>query len=116
MNDLPEHVLKNRAKWDDLAKKDASAGERSWARDAPVWGIWHVPEAELHMLPDDLNGKDAIELGCGTAYVSSWLARRGARVVAIDNSSAQLATARRLQRLHGLDFEFIHGNADGRLP
>ena len=64
------------------------------------------------MLPDDLNGKDAIELGCGTAYVSSWLARRGARVVAIDNSSAQLATARRLQVEHGLDFPLVHGNAE----
>jgi ubiquinone/menaquinone biosynthesis C-methylase UbiE len=64
------------------------------------------------MLPDDLNGKDAIELGCGTAYVSSWFARRGARVVAIDNSSAQLATARRLQRQNGFDFELIHGNAE----
>jgi SAM-dependent methyltransferase len=112
MNDLPEHVRKNRAKWDDLAEEYAAAGERGWVRDTPVWGIWHVPEAELHMLPDDLNGKDAIELGCGTAYVSSWLARRGARVVAIDNSPAQLATARRLQRQHGLDFELIHGNAE----
>ncbi|HYL59824.1 MAG TPA: class I SAM-dependent methyltransferase [Candidatus Acidoferrales bacterium] len=112
MSDLPEHVRKNRAKWDALAKEDASAGERSWASDTPAWGIWHVPEAELHMLPDDLRGKDVIELGCGTAYVSSWLARRGARVVGIDNSSEQLAIARRLQRKHGLDFELIHGNAE----
>jgi SAM-dependent methyltransferase len=51
----------------------------------------------------DLAGKDAIELGCGTAYVSAWLARRGARVVGIDNSEAQLATARDLQRKHGLN-------------
>jgi len=64
MNDRPEHVRKNRAKWDDLAKEYAAAGERGWVRDTPVWGIWHVPEAELHMLSDDLNGKDAIELGC----------------------------------------------------
>src|ERR1700722_12938306 len=112
MSDLPEHVRKNRAKWDDLAKADAAAGERSWKRDTPVWGIWHVPEAELHMLPDDLNGKDAIELGCGTAYVSSWLVRKGEHVVAIDNSSEQLATARRLQIEHGLDFPLIHGNAE----
>lgn len=112
MSDLPEHVRKNRVKWDDLAKEYAAAGERGWKRDTPVWGIWHVPEAELHMLPDDLNRKDAIELGCGTAYVSSWLARKGARIVAIDNSSAQLATARRLQLEHGLDFPLIHGNAE----
>jgi SAM-dependent methyltransferase len=64
------------------------------------------------MFPDDLAGKDAIELGCGTAYISAWMARRGARVVGIDNSAAQLATARRLQRQQGLDFPLIHGNAE----
>ncbi len=40
------------------------------------------------------------------------LARRGARVVGIDNSEAQLAAARRLQRQHGLDFSLLHGNAE----
>jgi SAM-dependent methyltransferase len=64
------------------------------------------------LFPDDLAGKRAIELGCGTAYVSAWLARRGADVVGIDNSEAQLATARRLQREHGLDFPLVHGNAE----
>jgi SAM-dependent methyltransferase len=32
--------------------------------------------------------------------------------VAIDNSSLQLATARRLQLQHGLNLELIHGNAE----
>jgi SAM-dependent methyltransferase len=64
------------------------------------------------MLPGDLAGKDAIELGCGTAYVAAWLARRGARVVGIDNSEAQLATARRLQRQYELEFPLVHGNAE----
>ncbi len=112
MSDLPEHVRRNRAKWDDLAREYLAAGEDGWARDNPCWGIWHLSESELHLLPDDLMGRDAIELGCGTAYVSAWLARRGARVVAIDNSQAQLATARRLQRQYGLDFPLIHGNAE----
>src|SRR6516165_4146784 len=49
--------------------------------------------------------------GCGTAYISAWLSRRGARVVGIDNSEAQLSTARRLQRQYGLDFPLIHGDA-----
>ncbi|HEX9867243.1 MAG TPA: class I SAM-dependent methyltransferase, partial [Candidatus Tectomicrobia bacterium] len=44
--------------------------------------------------------------------VSAWLARRGARVIGIDTSAAQLATARRLQREHGLTFTLIHGNAE----
>ncbi len=112
MSELPEHVRRNRAMWDDWAKKFAAAGERAWAKNEPAWGIWQVPEVEVRMFPDELDGKDVIELGCGTAYVSSWLARRGANVVGIDNSQAQLDTARRLQRQHGLDFPLIHGNAE----
>src|SRR2546429_238688 len=112
MHELPEHVRRNRAKWDALATGYAAAGERGWGKGAPTWGIWGVPETELHLLPGDLSGKDAIELGCGTAYVSSWLARRGARVVGIDNSAEQLATASRLKEQHGLDVTLIHGNAE----
>ncbi len=63
------------------------------------------------MLPD-VDGKDVIELGCGTAYWSAWLARRGARVVGLDNSERQLETARRLQREHGLEFPLIHASAE----
>jgi len=77
----------------------------------PNWGIWSVPDAELKVLPD-VDGSDVIELGCGTAYFSSWLARRGARVVGIDNSAEQLAKAKRYQREFGLDFPLIHGNAE----
>lgn len=112
MSELPEHVRRNRAMWDEWAQRYAAAGARAWAQNAPAWGIWQVPESQVRMLPADLAGKDVIELGCGTAYVSSWMARRGARVVAIDNSQAQLATARRLQCEHGVEFPLIHGNAE----
>lgn len=112
MSDLPEHVRRNRALWDDWAQQYAAAGEAAWAAETPTWGIWSVPEAQVGMLPADLVGKDAIELGCGTAYVSAWLARRGARVVGIDNSEVQLATARRLQQQYGLDFPLLHGTAN----
>jgi len=71
-----------------------------------------VPESEVGLLPRELDGRDAIELGCGTGYVSAWLARRGARPVGIDNSEAQLATARRYQQEFGLDFPLLHGNAE----
>ena len=113
--DLPEHVQRNRAHWDTKAREYVAGGERAWARTDPSWGIWRIPESTLHVLPGDLAGKDVIELGCGTAYVSAWLARRGARVVGIDNSASQLETARRLQREHGIEFPLIHGNAE-RVP
>ena len=112
MSELPEHVRRNRAMWDEWAKRFAAAGERAWGEATATWGIWGVPESEVRMFPGELAGTDAIELGCGTAYVSSWMARRGAKVVGIDNSEAQLATARRLQREHGVEFPLIHGNAE----
>jgi SAM-dependent methyltransferase len=112
MSDLPHHVRHNRAVWDAWAKEYVAPAEKLWAQTEPTWGIWGVPETNLRLIPDDLAGKDAIELGCGTAYVSAWMARRGARVVGIDNSAAQLATARRMQHRHGLDFPLLHGNAE----
>jgi SAM-dependent methyltransferase len=112
--DLPDHVLRNRAAWDEWATEYVANGERSWALQPgeETWGIWNIPEATVRLLPDDLDGLDTIELGCGTGYISAWLARRGARPVGIDNSDAQLATARRLQQEHGLAFPLLHGNAE----
>ena len=109
--DLPEHVRLNRAHWDQLSVEYADSGRRAWASDDPTWGIWSVPERDLRVVPD-VAGKDVIELGCGTAYWSAWLARRGARMVGIDNSTKQLETARGLQREHGLSFPLLHGNAE----
>jgi len=111
MSDLPEHVAKNRAYWDAMADQWVEPGRRNWASE-PHWGIWHIPESDVHLLPADLDGKDVIELGCGTAYVSAWLARRGARPVGIDNSAEQLKTARTLQDEFGLYFPLLHGNAE----
>ena len=48
-----------------------------------VWGLFHMPERELGVL-GDVADLDVIELGCGTAYVSAWLARMGARPVGVD--------------------------------
>ena len=107
-----DHVRRNRDAWNAYAPDYVDAGERNWAADEPSWGIWSVPESEVGMFPAELAGVDAVELGCGTGYVSAWLARRGARPVGVDNSPAQLATARRLQREHGLDFPLIQADAE----
>lgn len=112
MEQLPEHVAGNREAWDGMAAEYVTAGERNWADDEPTWGIFSVPEAQLHLLPDELEGKDVIELGCGTAYVSAWLAKRGANPVGIDNSPKQLETAKRLQDTHGIHFPLLLGNAE----
>jgi SAM-dependent methyltransferase len=112
MADLPEHVARNRVHWDARARDYVEEGRRNWEAAEPMWGIFAVPEAEVGLLPDELEGRDAIELGCGTGYVSAWLARRGARPVGIDNSKAQLATATSFQAEFGLGFPLLHGNAE----
>ena len=112
LEELPDHVRRNRAEWDRWAADYVANGERSWKlRRGEVGRLGH-PGVQPGILPDDLDGLDTIELGCGTGYVSAWLARRGARPVGIDNSEAQLATARRLQAEHGIEFPLIHGNAE----
>ncbi len=60
----------------------------------------------------DVAGKDVVELGCGTAYFSAWLARRGARPVGVDVTPEQLATARALQAEHGLAFPLVEASAE----
>jgi len=109
---LPEHVSANREFWDGMAHEWVTSGEREWSREEPVWGIWHIPDRDVQLLPTDMHGQDAIELGCGTAYVASWMARRGATVVGIDNSEQQLETARRLTTQHGIEITLLHGNAE----
>jgi SAM-dependent methyltransferase len=105
------HVERNRAVWTEYAPEFAAWAPRAWASEEFQWGVWHVPEADVGALPD-VAGLDTIELGCGTAYISAWLARRGARPVGIDVTPAQLETARRMQAEFGLDFPLIEGSAE----
>ena len=69
-SDLPEHVQANRHYWDGMADQWVAAGEHLWASE-PQWGQWGVSNAEAQLPPDNLSGQDAIELGCGTGYVSA---------------------------------------------
>lgn len=112
MNKLAEHVQANREYWDERAANWVAAGEHSWSASEPYWGIWQLPESQLALLPKDMSGMRTIELGCGTGYVSAWMARRGATPVGIDNSAQQLATARMLMTRHELSFEVVHGDAE----
>jgi SAM-dependent methyltransferase len=112
MPELPEHVERNRSAWDGWASEYLDEGRRNWESEEPIWGLFAVPESEVRLLPKELEGRDSIELGCGTGYVSAWLARRGARPVGIDNSEVQLANARAFQAEFGIDFPLHHGDAE----
>ena len=106
-----DHVVVNRASWDEDAPNWVEAGRRNWALDEPTWGMWNIAESELRLLPG-VSGLDVVELGCGTGYFSSWLARMGASCIGLDNSSKQLSTALMLQKEFGLSFPLVHANAE----
>jgi SAM-dependent methyltransferase len=108
---LPEHVRENKASWEVVAAEYVEPARRDWATDEISWGIFRVPEAGVGALPD-VAGMDAVELGCGTAYFSAWLVRRGARPTGVDITENQLATARAMQAEHGLEFPLIHASAE----
>lgn len=107
---VDDHVLVNRVNWDADAPNWVERGRKDWAREEPVWARGH-PESDLRLL-SDVSRLDAVELGCGTAYISAWMMRRGARVVALDNSSQQLATARAFQEEFDLRFPLVHADAE----
>lgn len=106
------HIGINRELWNTTAREWVSAGERSWKLTEPIWGIWGTPESELGILPTRMVGMTAIELGCGTGYVASWMAKRGARVTGIDVSSEQLLTAQRLAKQYHTEIVFYECNAE----
>ena len=112
MAELSDDARRNRESWTQANAEHTDArASAAWAEEEITWGVFSVPEASLGTL-GDVVGLDVVELGCGTAYVSAWLARRGARPVGVDVTPAQLATARRCQRETGLVFPLLEASAE----
>jgi SAM-dependent methyltransferase len=102
-----DYVRANVAHWTQAnAEYTDARAEEAWAQEEIAWGMWQIPDADLNVL-GEVDGLDIVDLGCGTGYFSAWLARRGARPVGVDPTPAQLETARRLQRLTGIEFPLV---------
>lgn len=112
MTSQPDYVAVNRELWTRInAEFTARHARAVWAKDKIRWGVFSVPESEIGVL-GDVDGLDVVELGCGTAYFSGWLARRGARPIGVDVTPAQLETARRFQAEVGIEFPLIEAPAE----
>jgi SAM-dependent methyltransferase len=110
---LDEYVAANQELWTrNNAQYTDGAALRAWQAPEIHWGVWQVPEQRVRALPETLQGLDVVELGCGTAYWSAWLARRGARPVGVDPTPAQLETARPCQRELGIEFPLVQAPAE----
>jgi len=64
-------------------------------------------ESKLQLLPPLVVGQTALELGCGGAQNSIWLARRGLVCTAADISAAQLRHARELAAGFGVELNLV---------
>ena len=118
--DLPgriaESVAGNVAEWTaNNAKYTDQNAERAWAPGEITWGVFGIREVDLGSPLGDVRGLDVIEIGCGTAYFSARLAKRGAKPVGVDPTSAQLATARRMQDESGIHFPLLEAPGE-RVP
>jgi SAM-dependent methyltransferase len=86
---------------------DVRATSSGWTRYStahPIAGERSIDQLELgpdlppleRRLIGDLEGKRVLDLGCGMGHGAVALARRGAKVIAVDSDGAQLALARQL--------------------
>ena len=107
-----EYVSRNVETWTKInAEFTGPSARAAWAKDEPALGVFGHSQVRRDIF-GDVAGVDVVELGCGTAYVSAWFARNGARPVGVDPTPAQLATARQMQEEFGLEFPLVQAAAE----
>lgn len=102
-------LVANRQYWNDKAAFYDTYTGPQWNKREVSLGIFGLPGDAIF---PEVDGRDVVELGCGTAYVSNWCLQRGARsAVGLDNSPGQLATAQRLIAEHDSQLQLVMGDA-----
>ncbi len=105
------HEQRNREFWDADADDYQAVHGALLARSPTAWGVWRIPESEIGALGDTA-GLDVLEYGCGAAHWSIALARRGAAMVGLDQSRAQLRHARMLATDAGARVPLVCASAE----
>jgi len=112
--DLTEHAARTRAHWNEDAPNWVASGRARWERRSPVWGMWDVPEDDVHILRAD-GARDVLDLGCGTGTLAVDLARSGAHVIGVDGDEEILGRAAAKARHAGVELDLREGLA-GSIP
>jgi SAM-dependent methyltransferase len=101
------------------------ANRRWWDRDADDYQAEHgaflgevdfawcpegLREADARLL-GDVRGRQVLELGCGAAAASRWLATQGARVTGMDLSAGMLRHAARAAARSGVPVPLVQADA-----
>lgn len=123
MIDSPDAVGVGRRAVDPAAT--VRANRSWWDRDADAYHLEHgefLGDADFVWCPERLResdarllgevaGRDVLEVGCGAAMCSRWLAGQGARPVASDVSAGMLRHARLAARRSGVDVPLVQADA-----
>jgi SAM-dependent methyltransferase len=108
--DAAASVRANRRWWDsDADSYQAEHGEFLGDADF-VWCPENLREADVHLL-GEVSGREVLEVGCGAAMCSRWLAAQGARPVAFDLSAGMLRHARAGGTRTGMDVPLVQADA-----
>lgn len=95
-----ETLRANRAEWDRSAD-EYQAEHGAFLRDVGfVWCPEGLDEADARLL-GDVADRRVLEVGCGAAQCSRWLAEQGASVAGVDLSLRQLQHSRRIDASSG---------------
>jgi SAM-dependent methyltransferase len=109
-----DDVRVNLESWENDSDNYQARNRPQLDRDVLAWGIWDLPEDEIHAL-GDVDGIDALELGCGGAQFGLRVAARGARVMGLDFSEKQLRHAVRNIENSRARFPLVRADAE-QLP
>lgn len=88
---------------------DAAEWDARYETADYVWTVTVNQFVEAHL--GELAPGTAIDLGAGEGRNAVWLAQRGWQVTAVDFSAAGLAKGRALADHHGVDVEWVVGDA-----
>lgn len=105
------YVEHNRSYWDRASDSYQLRHGPQLKVERPGWGVWQIPEDVVRAL-GQVDGLDVLELGCGAAQWSIYLARNGAHPVGLDVSAKQLEHARRLMDEADVHFPLVESSAE----
>ncbi len=107
--DQPTSVMANRRWWDaDADDYHAEHGDLLGEVDL-LWCPENLREADADLL-GDVHDQRILEVGCGSAPCSRWLATQGARPVALDVSAGMLRYARAAEARTGIAVPLVQAD------
>jgi SAM-dependent methyltransferase len=91
-------------------QEEYSKHYRFWQRQKPKIQSDFLVRPYIVKLIDDIRGKLILDAGCGEGYVSRMMARRGGRVIGVDNSPNMIRVAKIIEEREKLGIRYEVAN------